>query len=173
MAGIYSHQTKLIVICSFIPGEDGTEIYGQEAGEDFSLTKTPLILDTNVSGVVESVIEVTNNDTSAGSEGTVGEKTEEGQTFSFEDSKFGLIEVREGEGEEEMDSDAAKPFECELCKKQFTKIEILKRHIKTHLKDKVCVCSLIFKLTWQPLVFIAGIQMHILYQNIRQKRCSK
>ena len=140
MAGIYSHKTNLVVTCSFIPGEDGTEIYGQETGEDFSLTKTPLILDTNVSGVVESVIEVTNNDTSTGSEGTVGEKTEEGQTFSFEDSKFGLIEVREEEEEEEedMDSDAAKPFECELCKKQFTKIEILKRHIKTHLKDKVC-----------------------------------
>ena len=63
-----------------------------------------------------------------------------GQTFSFEESKFGLIEVQEEE--EEMDSDAAKPFECELCKKQFTKIEILKRHIKTHLKDKVCVCGL-------------------------------
>ena len=93
-----------------------------------------------MSGVVESVIEVTNNDTSAGSEGTVGGKTEEGQTFSFEDSKFGLIEVQEEE--EEMDSDATKPFECELCKKQFTKIEILKRHIKTHLKDKVCVRSL-------------------------------
>ena len=89
--------------------------------------------------MVESVIEVTNNDASTGSEGTGG-KTEEGQTFSFEESKFGLIEVQEEE--EEMDSDAAKPFECELCKKQFTKIEILKRHIKTHLKDKVCVCGL-------------------------------
>ena len=117
-------------------GEDGTEIYGQETGETFSLncesSKTPLILDTNVSGVVESVIEVTNNDTSTGSEGTVVEKTE---TFhTFEEGKFGLIEVQE----EEEDSDAVKPFECELCKKQFTKIEILKRHIKTHLKDKVC-----------------------------------
>ena len=96
-----------------------------------------------MSGVVESVIEVTNNDTSTGSEGTVGEKTEEGQTFSFEESKFGLIEVREETEEEEMDSDAAKPFECELCKKQFTKIEILKRHIKTHLKDKVRDWSLL------------------------------
>ena len=147
MAVIYSHRNNLVVTCSIILGEDGTEIYGQETGEAFSLscetTKTPLILDTNVSGVVESVIEVTNNDTSTGSEGTVGEKTEEGQTFSFEDSKFGLIEVREEGGEEEeMDSDAAKPFECELCKKQFTKIEILKRHIKTHLKDKVCLFSL-------------------------------
>ena len=28
-------------------------------------------------------------------------------------------------------------FECELCNKKFTKVEILKRHIKTHLKDKV------------------------------------
>ena len=155
MAGIYSHQTKLIVICSFIPGEDGTEIYGQEAGEDFSLTKTPLILDTNVSGVVESVIEVTNNDAVTGSEGTAGEKAAEGQTFSFEDSKFGLIEVQEEE--EEMDSDATKPFECELCKKQFTKIEILKRHIKTHLKDKVCVRSLRSNLSTCLVFIIAGI----------------
>ena len=97
-------------------------------------SKTPLILDTSVSGVVESVIEVTHNDTTTESEGTIGEKTEEGQTFAFEDSKFGLIEVRE-EGEPQENS--VKPFECELCKKQFTKIEILKRHIKTHLKDKV------------------------------------
>ena len=92
-----------------------------------------------MSGVVESVIEVTNNDTNTGTEGTVGEKTEEGQTFTFEESKFGLIEVQE---EGEMETDATKPFECELCKKQFTKIEILKRHIKTHLKDKVCSCNL-------------------------------
>lgn len=118
-------------------GEDGTEIYGQETGEPFSLTcetsKTPLILDTSVSGVVESVIEVTNNDTTTEAAGTTIEKTEEGQTFAFEDSKFGLIEMRQ-EGEA---TEATKPFECELCRKQFTKIEILKRHIKTHLKDKV------------------------------------
>ena len=88
-----------------------------------------------MSGVVESVIEVTNNETSTGSEGTVVEKTEDGQTFAFEETKFGLIEVQE-EGQEE--GSGVKPFECELCKKQFTKIEILKRHIKTHLKDKVC-----------------------------------
>ena len=34
-----------------------------------------------------------------------------------------------------------KPFACELCKKQFTKIEILKRHIKTHMKEKEFKCS--------------------------------
>jgi len=133
------NKKKLIYIGE---GEDGTEIYGQETGETFSLScetsKTPLILDTSVSGVVESVIEVTHNDTTTESEGTIGEKTEEGQTFAFEDSKFGLIEVRE-EGEPQENS--VKPFECELCKKQFTKIEILKRHIKTHLKDKEFKCT--------------------------------
>jgi len=134
------NKKKLIYIGE---GEDGTEIYGQETGEPFSLScetsKTPLILDTNVSGVVESVIEVTNNDTATVTEGTVGEKTEDGQTFAFEDSKFGLIEVQEEEDDDE--SGAVKPFECELCKKQFTKIEILKRHIKTHLKDKEFKCT--------------------------------
>jgi len=133
------NKKKLIYIGE---GEDGTEIYGQETGEAFSLncetSKTPLILDTNVSGVVESVIEVTNNETSTGSEGTVVEKTEDGQTFAFEETKFGLIEVQE-EGQEE--GSGVKPFECELCKKQFTKIEILKRHIKTHLKDKEFKCT--------------------------------
>jgi len=131
-------EKKLIYIGE---GEDGTEIYGQETGEPFSLTcetsKTPLILDTSVSGVVESVIEVTNNDTTTEAAGTTIEKTEEGQTFAFEDSKFGLIEMRQ-EGEA---TEATKPFECELCRKQFTKIEILKRHIKTHLKDKEFKCT--------------------------------
>ena len=59
-------------------------------------------------------------------------KNEEVQTFSFEDNKFALMEE-----EEQDDGSLIKPFECELCKKQFTKIEILKRHIKTHMKEKV------------------------------------
>ena len=41
--------------------------------------------------------------------------------------------------DEEQEDGLVKPFECELCKKQFTKIEILKRHIKTHMKEKVVV----------------------------------
>ena len=62
-------------------------------------------------------------------------KTEEVQTFSFEEDKFALMEEEE---EDELDDGSLiKPFECELCKKQFTKIEILKRHIKTHMKEKV------------------------------------
>merc|ERR1712179_144348 len=65
-------------------------------------------------------------------------KTEEVQTFSFEDEKFALMEEEEDETE---DSGLIKPFECELCKKQFTKIEILKRHIKTHMKEKEFKCS--------------------------------
>ena len=49
-------------------GEEGTEIYGQQYGQggSFSFTeaggKAPLILDPNVSGAVESVIEVTNHE---------------------------------------------------------------------------------------------------------------
>jgi len=116
-------------------GEEGTEIYGQQydQGGSFSFTeasgKAPLILDHDVSGAVESVIEVTNHE-------NIG-KTEEVQTFSFEDDKFALME----EEEDEEDNGLIKPFECELCKKQFTKIEILKRHIKTHMKEKEFKCS--------------------------------
>eukprot|EP00091_Calanus_sinicus_P023871 TRINITY_DN8293_c0_g1_i1.p1 TRINITY_DN8293_c0_g1~~TRINITY_DN8293_c0_g1_i1.p1 ORF type:complete len:217 (-),score=59.74 TRINITY_DN8293_c0_g1_i1:150-800(-) len=118
-------------------GEEGTEIYGQQYGQggSFSFTeaggKAPLILDPNVSGAVESVIEVTNHE-------NIG-KTEEVQTFSFEEDKFTLME--EDEEDEEDDGSLIKPFECELCKKQFTKIEILKRHIKTHMKEKEFKCS--------------------------------
>jgi len=118
-------------------GEEGTEIYGQQyvgQGGSFSFTeasgKAPLILDPNVSGAVESVIEVTNHE-------NIG-KTEEVQTFSFEDDKFALMEE---EDDQDDDSGLIKPFECELCKKQFTKIEILKRHIKTHMKEKEFKCS--------------------------------
>ena len=103
-----------------------------------SSSKTPLILDTNVSGAVGSVIEVTNHE-------IIG-KTEEVQTFSFEtgdDEKYELIEGGHTfHSEEEEESDGlVKPFACELCKKQFTKIEILKRHIKTHMKEKEFKCS--------------------------------
>ena len=132
-------------------GEEGSEVYGQQyvgQGGSFSFTeasgKAPLILDPNVSGAVESVIEVTNHENIS----TVADiqdvqnvhevvtlgKTEEVQTFSFEDEKFALMEEEDDETE---DSGLIKPFECELCKKQFTKIEILKRHIKTHMKEKV------------------------------------
>jgi len=104
-----------------------------------SSSKTPLILDTNVSGAVGSVIEVTNHE-------IIG-KTEEVQTFSFEtgdDEKYELIEggaAFQSEEDEEEGEGLIKPFECELCKKQFTKIEILKRHIKTHMKEKEFKCS--------------------------------
>jgi len=136
-------------------GEEGTEVYDQQyvgQGGSFSFTeasgKAPLILDPNVSGAVESVIEVTNHENIS----TVADiqdvqnvhevvtlgKTEEVQTFSFEDEKFALMEEEDDETE---DSGLIKPFECELCKKQFTKIEILKRHIKTHMKEKEFKCS--------------------------------
>merc|ERR1712183_823951 len=55
---------------------------------------------------------------------------------TLEDTKFTLIEEN-GEIEEGVN----KPYECELCKKQFTKIEILKRHIKTHMKEKEFKCT--------------------------------
>ena len=109
-------EKKLIFIGK---GEEGTEIYSHEGGSFISEeggSKAPLILDTNVSGAVESVIEVTNHE----------------NVVTLEDTKFTLIEEN-GEIEEGVN----KPYECELCKKQFTKIEILKRHIKTHMKEKV------------------------------------
>lgn len=108
-----------------------------------SSSKTPLILDTNVSGAVGSVIEVTNHEIIGGGRG----KTEEVQTFSFEtgdDEKYELIEggaAFQSEEDDEEGEGLIKPFECELCKKQFTKIEILKRHIKTHMKEKEFKCS--------------------------------
>ena len=30
-----------------------------------------------------------------------------------------------------------RPFSCDICQKMFTRVEILKRHIKTHMVDKV------------------------------------
>jgi len=148
----------------FIFLEDGaetTEIYGHQydQGSSFTFTeggKAPLILDQNVSGAVESVIEVTNHENIGINEGVIEVtnheniginegvievtnheiigQNEEVQTFTFEDDKFSLME-------EEHDDGLIKPFECELCKKQFTKIEILKRHIKTHMKEKEFKCS--------------------------------
>jgi len=99
-------------------------------------SKAPLILDTSVSGAVGSVIEVANQ------EGIVG-KTEEVHTFSFEtdDRNFEFI-TEDGVHASQVDlEDSSRPYECELCKKQFTKIEILKRHIKTHMKEKEFKCS--------------------------------
>jgi len=113
-------EKKLIFIGK---GEEGTEIYSHEGGSFISEeggSKAPLILDTNVSGAVESVIEVTNHE----------------NVVTLEDTKFTLIEEN-GEIEEGVN----KPYECELCKKQFTKIEILKRHIKTHMKEKEFKCT--------------------------------
>jgi len=117
--------------------EEGT-LYSSTSLNLPSTSKTPLILDPNVSGAVGSVIEVTNHE-------IIG-KTEEVQTFSFEtgdDEKYELIEggaAFHSEDDEEVEG-LIKPFACELCKKQFTKIEILKRHIKTHMKEKEFKCS--------------------------------
>jgi len=123
--------------------EEGTTLYSTSSSSSSLLpstsSKTPLILDTNVSGAVGSVIEVTNHE-------IIG-KTEEVQTFSFEtgdDEKYELIEgghTFHSEEDEEESEGLVKPFACELCKKQFTKIEILKRHIKTHMKEKEFKCS--------------------------------
>ena len=117
----------------FFVGEDGTEIYGQEAGESFALAQEGV---TGVSGLVESVIEVAGNpgDNETDGENVIGGKAEV-QEFTFvEESKFTLIDGMEEEG---SGSSMPRDFECELCNKKFTKVEILKRHIKTHLKDKV------------------------------------
>ena len=85
-----------------------------------------------MSGVVESVIEVGGNPVDNGTEGTGKAELQEFNVVA--ESKWTLIG-----GMEEEDSAPSLPrdFECELCNKKFTKVEILKRHIKTHLKDKV------------------------------------
>ena len=31
-----------------------------------------------------------------------------------------------------------RPFGCDICQKMFTRVEILRRHLKTHMDDKVC-----------------------------------
>jgi hypothetical protein len=41
------------------------------------------------------------------------------------------------------DASLIKLFKCESCKKQFTKREILKRHIKTHMKKKSLNVSIV------------------------------
>jgi len=121
-------------------GEDGTEIYGHEAGSTFTLTqdsKSNLILDPNVQGVVESVIEVTPEEASEDLDVKTGEEVQE---FAFveegidSDGKVGFFEMDDG-------SSLQRDFECELCNKKFTKVEILKRHIKTHLKEKEFKCQ--------------------------------
>lgn len=127
------NKNKLIFIGE---GEDGTEIYGQEAGESYALAQEGV---GSVSGVVESVVEVAegagNNEMDG--EAGVGEKAEVQEfTFVEESKEFTLIEGMEEEG-----MAPPRDFECELCNKKFTKVEILKRHIKTHLKDKEFKCS--------------------------------
>ena len=125
-------------------GEDGTEIYGQEAGESFALAQEGV---SNVSGVVESVIEVAGNPEDNGTDGTGKAEVQE-FTFVEESKEFTLIEGMEEEG-----MAPPRDFECELCNKKFTKVEILKRHIKTHLKDKVFRHALPF----MPLITLDNI----------------
>lgn len=82
-------------------------------------------------GAVGRVIEV-DNDSGA----------QEFHTYAFDsdDQKF-LMEGSIHNSQVIELEDPHRPFECELCKKQFTKIEILKRHIKTHMKEKEFKCS--------------------------------
>ena len=110
-----SFQRQQFGKMNFISGEDGTEIYGQEAASTFNYTqdsKSNLILDPNVSGVVESVIEVTPEEATNGIEKT----GEEVQEFAFVqdgidtgDGKVGFFEM-EGDG-----TTLQRDFECELC----------------------------------------------------------
>jgi len=37
--------------------------------------------------------------------------------------------------------DKARPFECDICHKMFTRIEILRRHLKTHMLEKEYKCT--------------------------------
>lgn len=115
-------------------GEDGTEIYGQEdtGGDTFALGPV------EGGGMVDSVIEVARE--GEDQETIVGDKAEDVQEFTFvatEDQKLEFVEEADMDDPNSQQPELAKNFECELCNKKFTKIEILKRHIKTHLKDKV------------------------------------
>ena len=98
-------------------GEEGAENYGQQLSQTstFSFSETngktaPLMMDPNVSGAVESVIEVSNSE-------HIG-NTEQVQTFTFEEEKFTLMD-----DDEEQEDGLVKPCECELCKKSFQKLK--------------------------------------------------
>jgi len=71
-----------------------------------------------------------------------GTGNEEFHTYAFDsdEQKFLMDSTIHNSQVIELE-DPSRPFECELCKKQFTKIEILKRHIKTHMKEKEFKCS--------------------------------
>jgi len=129
------NKNKLIFIGE---GEDGTEIYGQEdtGGDTFALGPV------EGGGMVDSVIEVARE--GEDQETIVGDKAEDVQEFTFvatEDSKLEFVEEADMDDPNSQQPELAKNFECELCNKKFTKIEILKRHIKTHLKDKEFKCT--------------------------------
>merc|ERR1719234_1536526 len=107
--------------------EEGTTLYSTSSSSLLpSSSKTPLILDTNVSGAVGSVIEVTNHE-------IIG-KTEEVQTFSFEtgdDEKYELIE-----GGHAFHSEKEKEFKCSYCTKTFDRRDVLNDHVRNHTGEK-------------------------------------
>ena len=86
------------------------------------------------------------------------------QTFTFEEEKFALME----DEEEHEEGNLMKPFECELCKKQFTKIEILKRHIKTHMKEKVCTQCFLSK---SDLLITRSLNALIARKHLIEEMC--
>lgn len=43
--------------------------------------------------------------------------------------------------EDSSDQNLARPFECEICHKMFTRVEILRRHMKTHMLEKDYKCT--------------------------------
>jgi len=143
------NKSKLIFIGT---GDDGTELFSQEDGSTYALTPS------DESGTVSSsVIEVTHHDqvitdgdVSDGKawfrEAKDGDVISDGKAWFREAKVEGVEEVQEftfvdGVGLEDEQPEPQKDFECELCHKRFTKVEILKRHIKTHLKDKEFKCG--------------------------------
>jgi len=127
------NKSKLIFIGT---GDDGSELFSQEDGTTYALAAS------DDSGTVSSsVIEVTHDRVV-----TDGDGITDGKAWFREAKVEGVEEVQEftfvdGMGLEDNQPEPQKDFECELCHKRFTKVEILKRHIKTHLKDKEFKCG--------------------------------
>ena len=99
-------------------GADGSEIYGHEQME----------------GEVEEGTFTVGQDSILEVKDLADVKTESVLTFVDADGEITDMESMEGVT---LAAPNVKEYECELCNKKFTKVEILKRHIKTHIKDKV------------------------------------
>ena len=98
-----------------------------------------------------------------------------GEVLTFVDTDTG--EITEMEGMEGVNINMvtlpAKEYECEICNKKFTKVEILKRHIKTHIKEKEFKCSYCTKTFDRRDVLNDHIRNHTGEKPFECKFCKK